>query len=215
MNSFKALVKGLLRRKSIDRTYDNREKDSTYYDALFAGSDEARKPFWQSRYYSTWTVVVDRVRHSPDHANILEIGCGSGQFAEFLVRECTTSYTGIDLSAEGINQAKAKQLPNCRFEAANALDTEIIRHGAYSLAICMEVLEHIHDDLKLVESLRSKTRCLFTVPNFDYESHVRFFTTCREVQDRYGQLFESIDVWAIDASHGAGLKYFLLDGVRK
>ena len=78
----------------------------------------------------------------------------------------------------------------------------------------MEVLEHIERDLEIVSQVRPGTRCLCTVPNFPYVSHVRHFTSKEEVVGRYGQYFEDFEVTAIKGTSGPGIWFFLMDGIR-
>ena len=70
-------------------------------------------------------------------------------------------------------------------------------------------------DLELLERILPGTRCLCTVPNFPYESHVRHFKSEQEVHQRYGRFFDSMSVWGIVGAHGEGVVYYLFDGKRK
>ena len=69
----------------------------------------------------------------------------------------------------------------------------------------------------MLERIPKGKQVLATVPNFDYDSHVRFFATAGEVRAWYGLLFESLDITEHhhagdhDGSHGV---FFLLNGVR-
>lgn len=206
-------------KKAIGKLWkpDNRssvpgEKPATFYDEMYASSEEYRKPFWQSRYYFLWTVIVDRLRQA--HAKqLLEIGCGSGQFAELLYRDFPIGYTGLDLSQEGIAQAQSKGLGEFQFEAGDALQSPLL-NGNYDSVVCMEVLEHIERDRELLQRIQPGVRCLCTVPNFPYRSHVRHFENEQQVHERYGELFNDISVWGLAGSHREGVVYFLLDGMK-
>ncbi len=189
------------------------EQSSQYYDEMYASSEEYCKPYWQSRYYFIWTVLVDRLRLASP-TKILEIGCGSGQFAELLHRDLQLEYVGIDISSTAIAQARSKSLGNFRFEVADALESPLL-DGEYDSIVCTEVLEHLEEDLELLGRIALGTRCLCTVPNFPYESHVRHFASEHEVHDRYGQFFEDMSVWGIAGSHQEGVVYYLIDGKKK
>jgi SAM-dependent methyltransferase len=52
---------------------------------------------------------------------LLDIGCGTGIHAGFLAN-LGYSITGVDLSPEMVNQAKAKKIPESEFFVANAVD---------------------------------------------------------------------------------------------
>lgn len=188
------------------------EQPPNFYDEMYANSEEYRKPFWQSRYYFLWTVIVDRLRQSGAE-QLLEIGCGSGQFAQLLYRDLPIGYTGLDISEEGVAQARSKGLGDFRFEAGDALQSPLM-NGEYDSVVCMEVLEHIERDRELIERIQPGARCLCTVPNFPYKSHVRHFLSDQEVHERYGDLFDRMSVWGLAGSHRAGVTYFLLDGIK-
>ena len=79
------------------------EQSPSYYDELYAGSEEYLKPYWQSRYYFLWTVICDRLKNGGAQ-EVLEIGCGSGQLSELLHRENFATYVGMDISVEAIRQ---------------------------------------------------------------------------------------------------------------
>ncbi|QDT06291.1 hypothetical protein K227x_47000 [Rubripirellula lacrimiformis] len=185
-----------------------------FYDDMYASSEEYRKPFWQSRYYFLWTVLVERLR-TGGASQVLEIGCGSGQFAELLYRDLNLGYLGVDISQEGIRQATQKGLANYRFETADAIQSPILTDASYDTVVCTEVLEHIEQDLEMIQRIKAGTRCLCTIPNFPYVSHVRHFASCREVTERYGGLFDDFSVWGLAGTHREGVVYYLFDGVRR
>ncbi len=210
-------LKSVIRRmKSLflgdGRIQIGQEQDATYYDKMYSESDEYAKPFWQSRYYFLWSVIVERIRDGK-YGQVLEVGCGSGQFAELLKRDTLVEYTGIDLSVVAIEQARTKGLSGYRFESGDALTSPLL-NADYGVLVCTEVLEHIQDDRKLAGRFKRGSRCICTVPNFPYESHVRHFKTEQDVIDRYGDLFDSMSVWGLASAYKQGDIYFLFDGVR-
>jgi 2-polyprenyl-3-methyl-5-hydroxy-6-metoxy-1,4-benzoquinol methylase len=193
------------------------ERESDFYDAMYVRSEEHRKKYWQSRYYFLWTVIGDRLRSSKC-GKLLDIGCGSGQFAEFVWNtKCLKhiSYVGLDFSEEAIRQANAKPLTGMRFVVGDALNSNVLDELEYDSVVCMEVLEHIENDHGLLNRIRPGVRCLCTVPNFPFRSHVRHFKSEQEVFDRYSTHFEFLDVWGLAGSHREGIEYFLFDGVNK
>lgn len=65
----------------------------------------------------------------------------------------------------------------------------------------MEVLEHT-DDEKILSFIPIAKEVILTVPDFDYPSHIRHFTTKEEVMDRYKKHliildYEKMDKWHI------------------
>ena len=211
IRSAKRTLKRLLGLQKEERPHG--KQPAEYYDELYANSEEYGKPFWQSRYYFLWTVIIDRLRRGKPNT-LLDLGCGSGQFAELVHRDLTIDYLGVDISQTAIEKATARNLPGFRFEVGDALTSPLLESG-FDAVVCMEVLEHLERDIELLERIRPGVRCLCTVPNFPFVSHVRHFENEAEVRDRYTDLFDSIDVWGLASSHSDTAIYFLMDGVRR
>ena len=73
--------------------------------------------------------------------------------------------------------------------------------------MCCEVLEHIESDLSAIELWRSGTICICSVPNFDYDTHVRFFASEAEVIHRYQGLIEVFQVERVEKSARANMSW--------
>jgi len=73
---------------------------------------------------------------------------------------------------------------------------EILGSLEYDLTVCLEVLEHLEKDLEVLENMSGKV--ILSVPNFDSESHLRFFKRDLDAIDRYGKMFEIKEVYFID-----------------
>ncbi len=165
-----------------------KEKDAEYYDKHFKGDIGFQVHYKESYYFVHWTQVIVFLRKERA-SKILEIGCGTGQLAEYLRDEGFTGYTGFDFSGRAIEFATAR-VPKTFFEG-NALDRSIYERYDFDTVICLEVLEHIERDLDVLKNIPENTRIIFSVPNFDAPSHVRWFTSERQVKQRY---FELIDI---------------------
>jgi SAM-dependent methyltransferase len=189
-----------------------REEGAEFYDALYRATPEYHEPYQKSFYYFLWSVIVDRVRRA-GIKRVLEIGCGPGQLAAYLFDSGVEQYVGLDFSPQAIEMAR-KNAPRGRFVVGDARDGAIHAQTEHDVVICTEVLEHIEDDLKVVSAFRPGKRCLCSVPNFPYESHVRHFKDAGEVLARYGAFFDRPDVMTFRSPRSAEDLFFLLDGVR-
>ncbi len=209
----KSLVSQEIRRRQREKL-KARGAPASWYDDAYAAVDEYTKPYSESRYLPVWEAICERI---PRGASVLEVGCGPAQFARMIHdRAISSSYVGFDFSRAAIELAR-KNLPGTRLEVADARTTDLFTSVDYDTVVCTEVLEHILDDVPIIQRIPKGKQLLATVPNFDYESHVRFFANADEVRARYGSLFESLDITEHchagdpDGSHGV---FFLMNGVR-
>jgi 2-polyprenyl-3-methyl-5-hydroxy-6-metoxy-1,4-benzoquinol methylase len=177
-----------------------------YYDRIFTREDDYRAHYRDSRYYVVWTQVVALLRHVPS-PRILEIGCGPGQFARYLYDEGFRDYHGFDFSPEAIR--RAREVSPQSFEVGDAAAEEPYRKD-YNVAIVLEVLEHVSDDLTMLARLHRNTVVLFSLPDFDDEAHVRFFRSAQDIVTRYQPVVDlrrivRIDRWFVCAGLTRGL----------
>jgi SAM-dependent methyltransferase len=189
------------------------EKPASWYEAQYADSEEYRLHYTASRYFHIWSVIVYRIRQL-NAQSVLEIGCGSGQLAEMLFDHGIRNYVGIDFSRTAIQMAR-NRVPAYQFLVDNALTTTLYASESYEVILCTEVLEHIEQDLAVVEKFPASKFVMITVPNFPFRSHVRHFADEREVLSRYGAFFVNPSVFTLRGMHKPQQKYFLLEGTRK
>jgi 2-polyprenyl-3-methyl-5-hydroxy-6-metoxy-1,4-benzoquinol methylase len=180
------------------------EKNDAHYDKIYAHSEEYEKHYSESIYHPLWERCMNHIWVlMPIH--ITELGCGSGQFADMLMNSnlsltgACESYVGYDFSEVAIEKAKERDIRDSVFKVE-----DILQHGILygDTVICMETLEHIERDLDIIKAIPKDAKMLITVPDFDYESHVRFFSSEEEVMDRYAVLMsesvcEKFDRWFI------------------
>jgi len=145
-------------------------------------------------------------------ASIVELGCGTGRFAKLLMqREHAGEYIGLDISPACIKAAQDYvQHPNFRFEVADLravysfapADRPIAGHTTY---VCLEVLEHLADDLELVSRIPTGHTFIFSVPTHPSQSHIRTFPNVSSVWARYQEIL-FMKRWAlIDCGSGRAI----------
>ena len=175
-------------------------------------SEVMDKHYTESRYYPLWTVIADRIARA-DVRSILDVGCGPGQVAQLLYDRGLKDYVGLDFSPQRIGRAR-EICPHYEFFVADAFQTDLFENGNYDCMLCMEFLEHVNRDTDIIQRVRPGTYFIGTVPNFDYTSHVRYFTSSEEVDDRYRAYFDNFHVAEIlEDKHGK--RYFLLEGIKR
>ncbi len=188
------------------RTWGTRP--AAWYDDVYRSDPEYRRHYTQSRYYSLWSVVADRLIRS-GAKRILDLGCGPGQFALLLSDKGITEYCGLDFSDVAI-QAARTVCPAFQFRTADICREGVLESLEYDCCLALEFLEHVEDDTGVLQRLRRGSRFYATVPNFADASHVRHFADVQEIEARYGRYFSECRV----DSHRAnpeGLMFFLIE----
>ncbi len=104
----------------------------------------------------------------PAGAEVLDVGCGNGVISRSLGAQ-GFKVRGIDVSEKAIAKARSlNTLPNVRFEVVSA--EQLVAEGSrYYAVICSEVLEHLQEPGKLLntlyQSLQPDGILVVTVPN--------------------------------------------------
>lgn len=190
-----------------------RERGGGYYDKAFTDDKDFQVSFYKTPYYPTWVLVVERLRrHGATH--IIDVGCGPGQFAAMLADSGFRSYVGFDFSEVALQMA-SRQAPGFDFRIADARDRASYEGLPCDAVVCMEVLEHIEDDFGVIDCFPAGARCLMTVPNFPWRSHVRHFSCEDEVVARYGDRFDDFTVTRIKGVRNHDDQFFLMDGLKR
>ncbi len=184
------------------------------FDYYYSNDHEYHVPLSQWKQPKLYFVAADIISKQPRKKMlpILEIGCGSGQFANLLFERGYINYTGIDISSKAIKLARNMN-PNHmdKFLAGNIFDN-IVMLDDYDLIISFEVLEHLKNDLELVKSIPCGKRFLFSVPDFWSFNHLRVFKSTDDIKDRYGALLKITSVQEIVYDKAV---YFLVDSVMR
>ena len=179
----KALL-SLKRKTSVPQTTLN-ERDQ--YNTIYAQggwNQEFRKHYSECIYYPAWRRVLAWIQEI-SNPSIIDIGCGPGQIANMLFDHFITNYRGIDYSSKAIAMA-IENNPSHRhcFSVDDAYTTSLFR-TPYSIALMLEILEHVKDDLYILQRIRNDTDVIFSVPNFPSATHVRWFSSLDSAASRY------------------------------
>jgi trans-aconitate methyltransferase len=169
-----------------------------WYDGMLPGS-RAMAPLEDSSALPVYEAALSLLPDLP----VVELGCGTGRFAELLRRSGHRHYFGVDFAAGVVAEAE-RYCPTGTFVVGDIREWE---HGSDLPDECcyvlLEVLEHLDDDRDVLTRIPPGLPVVFSVPNFWSESHVRRFLQPRDVFDRYGDLLD-FDAWLSVAFSMAG-----------
>jgi len=177
------------------------ELNSDFYNSVFkdGGSEQTYfRHYSDTPWYPVWTHIITYIK-SNQFQNILDLGCGPGQFSRYLKDSLPNiKYTGFDFSEIAIDMAK-KLTPEFSFQVEDAVTFDY-SSIVYDLVIATEFFEHIEGDLDILKKIKSGTTILITLPNMDSEGHVRFlskddFTARHDIKERYSDYCEILDIF--------------------
>lgn len=121
-----------------------------YGDSLRGVGDEGKSNKENIQEYArdekVFTDLIKSLNFDLSQVKILDIGCGTGFYADILKRLGVINYTGIDIT-DTLFPKLCEQFPDYEFIKKD-ITTEKI-DGKYDLIIMIEVLEHIVNDDKL------------------------------------------------------------------
>ncbi|WP_343761091.1 class I SAM-dependent methyltransferase [Clostridium oceanicum] len=164
-----------------------KEQESLYYNKVYdcGGLDKTyHKHYSQSRYIKIWNEALEIIKEIKN-CNILDIGCGAGQFANLLFDNNIKSYVGIDFSKVAINLAKKTNAPYKEKFLLHNIYTSDVYKQEYNTVTILEVLEHLEKDIDVLEKIKPKSNVIFSVPNYGGKGHVRYFNNISEIINRY------------------------------
>lgn len=167
--------------KSVGEEFPASFYDDSYLKDRSNPESEYYKSPKDSAYYPLWTKVLEMV--SPESV-IADFGCGNGQFANLAISEGKNYRFGIDFSKEAIEWAKVTNPTVSGFMVKDLLDPETY-DLQYDTAICLETLEHLNEDLFLMEHFKKDCQLILSVPSYALSVHVRHFEKGNDVLQRY------------------------------
>jgi glycosyltransferase involved in cell wall biosynthesis len=191
----------------IDMRNDNPLSEE--YNGIYTRKDAYKCPYSKSPYLRVWNEVAEHIHVSNV---VVDLGCGPGQLMERLFDLGISRYIGYDFSRVACELAQAI----VEREKRNAL---ILHQDLYELTslpdadvyVAVEVMEHLTNDMSVVNLIPAGKKVIITVPNFLGGSHVRKFDTEEEVIARYGSVITLHSIKTI--GHGTG-KIFVFAGIK-
>lgn len=175
-----------------------KEKGPEYYDNVNR-IPKTLKPTWVNLYNK----IIEQI---PQDSAVVDLGCGPGLFAEFLYRAGFKDYLGIDFSSKCVEIAQCR-IPSYTFEVDNLYDSSNAKFLNYDVFVLVEVLEHLSDDLAVINSIPIGKKIIFSVPNRHDIAHVRFFDNPEEIKQRFDKYIKFDKILTIN---GGGVKRFFI-----
>ena len=172
----------LFRKKNIGiKNFDKIEQNQSFYEQIYSHDYPSEK------YIPIYSIIINFINSiKTKKKNILDVGCGVGEFAKQLSCQNGINYLGFDFSENAINQAKSK-VPNFsnQFLVKDAYELNQINYD-YNIAVAVEVLEHL-DDIKIIKQLVPDSYFIATLPNFwaNNNAHLRIYKNILHIYIRF------------------------------
>jgi SAM-dependent methyltransferase len=189
-----------------------------FYDkAMTAPDAPSMLPLEQSPWLPVYEEAARWILNDP----VIDLGCGTGRFAQALYSQTRRgSYLGLDFSQRALAEAKRGFSPGvCKYEGIEFKKQDLARWkpgddlDGGTVFTCLEVLEHLEDDLDIVGRIPPGFRLIFSVPNYPSKAHVRDFRLIRDVWERYEPLV-TFNRWSLIDLDGRHVIH-LLDSTRR
>lgn len=159
-------------------------ENSTVNETLYSGEAE------QMPYFGMWETCIKWIL---PNTKIYDFGCGTGQFDDLATRRGIVVVGATDFSATAIRIAKKRNQKICDvFSCGDLMSRATYGFGDYSVAVLLEVLEHVEDDMFVLDNIPAGKRVIFSLPSFESESHVRHFPLIEMAEERYGRKIKII-----------------------
>ena len=131
----------------------NSEFKSDQYDAIYASG--GRSGIYELPYRHSWNFPlfkrVTQLLKASAATSVLEVGCGTGGLAHMVTEKTRVSYRGFDFSPVAVERARARLKGSQEFFVGDARLPESYAVPAEAI-VCTEVLEHIQDDLEVIQN---------------------------------------------------------------
>lgn len=160
------------------------EVSSVFYDTVYRESTKYAADAEDSIYLPLWKSVINQLKTNGVQ-RVIDIGCGPGQFAEYLSNQMPgIEYLGLDFSETAISSAR-KRCPHLNFKKEDVRMHMLGFNEDKCAYIMLEVLEHIDKDIELLNIFPEDSLIIYSLPNFDSFGHVRFYPDIEDIEERY------------------------------
>ncbi|MBN1965882.1 MAG: methyltransferase domain-containing protein [Anaerolineae bacterium] len=110
------------------------------------------------------------IRILPQGAKVLDLGCGDGAVLGYLVEKRGIDAYGLDISQQAVDFCRAQGLHVDLADINQPIGRDVADH--YDAIIMSEIIEHIPDPERLLDSLRDRADLLIvSIPNTGFYQH--------------------------------------------
>ncbi len=136
-------------------------------------------------FYSWLKKKILQIRIKNPHAELLDIGFGSGFHLKTFSKRFGLKTIGTDIASETIDRYNRLNIPMSKAIQIDPYTNSIpLPNDSYDIIICSHVIEHVPDEKKLLSEIRrlvsEKGTVYFNIPineeNIDVPNHLRKYT---------------------------------------
>lgn len=189
------------------KKYEGVERNAEYYNA-YVPSDLNFNVDWRNLYSKAADLLPTDIG-----VTIADLGCGPGFFAKTLYKRGYRRYWGVDFSEACIKIAR-RTVPQFEFAVDNLYVDHIQKRFVdYDIFLLLETLEHLKEDIKVLEAIPKGKKIILSVPSVGGIGHVRRFRTKVSVYSRYGTLINFEEIFGL-STKSSNKKFWLGHGIR-
>ncbi|GGC89909.1 hypothetical protein GCM10011512_16070 [Tersicoccus solisilvae] len=177
-----------------------------YYDAVYGKDNHYQEDGAALEHASHFSLICDLLV-ADGAQSIFDLGCGPGQFAQYLRSRSSIPYVGVDYSQVAIRSAIDRRVPDTEFRVSDIVASSLEDVPPIASIVCTEVLEHVLDDEALIAKIPEGHPCYFSVPSFHTFGHVRHFGDAVAVRQRYSRYLDDFKVTELKLGAGKNRLY--------
>lgn len=164
-----------------------------FYDSYWSNNLHIAQEWEDKRFRKVFAPLLERAR-------VLDYGCGLGRTYQKQLVQTAKVYTGADVSALAVEDAKRKGLEAVRILPDSGKME--LPDNSYDGAICVEVFEHLFEPLNAAKELHRVLKpggvLVATVPNFGFHAW-RLMALLRaqvpsEPEDKVGNRYHGVHI---------------------
>jgi len=148
---------------------------------------------------------------SINEPRIIEVGCSSGSFTDFIKKRGIPNYIGLDIDDFVIDRAR-EAYPEYKFMVADINENYYLLRKA-SMIVLFQTLQCIRHDLRLLNNIIPSTKMIISVPNSPYGGNLRHYELS-DWKKRFSRYIDFSKFVTIQNPKKVDKRSFLFKGVR-